>query len=119
MKKIIIIHISLCLLVSLLFWGLGSIDKNRFEKASANHKPSLLFAHDKILIKDGGSIYWESLMYRATEQRRMRTWKEQGKTIVADGFQGTSWNWKYHNLIWIWLIIVGSLISSIFTRRQR
>ena len=99
----------------ILFFSLGTIDKSRVSKASLSFQPNLLFAHDKLLLSDGGSIYWESLIYSAHESRAMRVWEENGETKVADGFQGSQWTWKYHNLIWIWLIIGGSAIGSIIT----
>ncbi len=112
MKKILQIHVSLWVIIAWLFFGLGNIDKKRFEAASLSHKPSLLFSHDKLLVKDGGSIYWESLIYSAHEGRGMRAWEEDGETKIADGFQGIWWTWKYHNLVWLYLIIGGSFVGS-------
>ncbi len=102
-------------IAGVMFFALGSIDKNRLEKGTISHKPELFFSHDKALVSDGGSIYWESLIYSADENRRMRVWEEGEDTKIADGFQGTSWTWKYHNLVWIYLIIGGSFLGSLIT----
>ena len=115
MKMILLIHVILCIATGAIFTSLGMIDKGRLNKASLSHKPELLFAFDKGLVRDGGSIYWDSLIYSAQEYRATRAWKEDGETKIADGFQGVSWTWKYHNLVWIWLIIGGSALGSIVT----
>ncbi len=117
MKLTILTHIILGAIVTGLFFGLGFIDMNRLGEATLKHKPSLLFAHSKAIAHDGGSIHWDSLIYSGHEGRRMRIWEEDGKTVVADGFQGQNWTWKYHNLIWIYLVIAGSLMGSLLTNR--
>jgi hypothetical protein len=103
MKRILIVHLILGIVTGVIFTSLGKIDKGHLDKASLSHKPELLFAHDKLLVRDGGSIYWDSLIYWAQENR------------VGAGFQGVTWTWKFHNLIWIWLIIGGSTLGSLFT----
>ena len=113
MKKAIIIHFTLSIAIGVLFFGLGSIDKNRLEQASIDYKPNLLFAHDKAIAHDGGSVHWESLMYSAHEGRRLKVWEENGKTEVTDGFQGSSWTWKYHNFVWLLLMLLASLTSCL------
>ena len=118
MRRILTIHIILLLTAIGAFFTLGWIDKTRFDKASLSYEPELLFSYSKCLIRDGGSIYWDSLIYNAHESRRMRVWQEGGETQVADGFQGTSWTWKYHNVVWISLIIGSSFIGSFVTFRK-
>ena len=115
MKKSLLIHITLAVIAGTLFFGLGTIDKNRYNKASISHKPVLLFSHEKAIAHDGGSIHWDSIIYSAHEARRMRVWEEDGKQVIADGFQGKWWMWKYHNLVWISLILLASLLCSIIT----
>ena len=90
MKKILLIHIALWIITGALFYSLGSIDKKRLDRATITHKPSLLFAYDKLLVQDGGSIYWRSLMYSANEHRRMRVWEKDDKTEVGDDFNISS-----------------------------
>ncbi len=118
MKKILLIHLMLCIATGVIFISLGKIDKGRLDKASLSHKPELLFSHDKMLVKDGGSIYWDSLIYRAEERRATRSWLEDRENEISKGFQGVTWTWKFHNLIWIFLVIGGSTLGSMVTRHK-
>lgn len=115
MKRIGIIHFFVLIITTSIFWGLGLIDKTRFDKASLTHKPELLFCYDKAVAKDGGSVYWDSLFYRAWEGRQMLVLEENGETNITNDFQGTTWTWKYHNFLWISCIVGASLIGSLTT----
>ena len=98
---------------------MGAIDKNRFDKASLSHHPELLFNHARNIVRDGGSIVWESLMYSAHEGRAMQVSSEDGEVKIEDGFQGTRWTWKYYNLGWVWLVIGGSIVGSITSHLRK
>ncbi len=114
MGRIIFIHAGLLIAALTVFFTLGAIDKARLEKASASHNPELLFNHARHLIEDGGSIYWESLIYSAEERRAALVYEEKGIAKVSS-FQGVWWEWKYHNAIWICLIVGGSFMGSLIT----
>jgi hypothetical protein len=118
MIRIFIIHSVLAIILTVAFFSLGFYDKSNLEKASLTHKPQLLFNHSKDIAKDGGSIYWDSRIYSASEQREMRVWEVDGETQVAAGFQGVLWTWKYHNLVWLLMILAGSLIGSFISYRK-
>lgn len=99
------------------FFTLGWIDKVRLEKASVSHKPELIYSHEKIIVKDGGSVIWESFIYEASESRRMEVIKINSEHII-EGFQGVNWKWKFHNLLLILLIVTASLVYKLIRNRQ-
>lgn len=114
MRKNITIHLIVSFILIGVFFLLGWVDKSRFDKASVDHKPQLLFAHEKIIIQDGGSVIWSSFMYDAFESRRMEVTRiskdSKDEVKIHDGFQGTRWSWKPHNLLWVLLLVSLSFI---------
>ena len=115
MKKIILIHACMLATSIFLFFTCGVIDKGRLEKASLSHHPNLLFSHEKCVVRDGGSIYWRSLIYNGYEKRSMKLWEEDEELLGERDFQGIDWTWKYHNLVWLALMVGSSFVGSVVT----
>jgi len=100
-----------------VFFMLGWIDKARLDQASLTNKPKLVFAHEKIIVKDGGSVIWESFIYSAGESRHMEVIQLNDMHII-DGFQGVNWKWEFHNLLWILLTVGVSFTYQFITERK-
>lgn len=118
MKLIFALHAVMLVVGAGVFFAAGWFDKKRLQKASVTHKPNLLFSHEKLVFEDGGTVWWESIVYQAKEKRRAIVYEKDGER-TTNNFQGVAWEWKYHNLGWICAIVGGSFVGSLVGFHRR